>query len=91
MFIKLNDKPIWYEAALEEWDDEWEGGFHWNGELYFMSDFIVFSEHPLLPHDYPDYIHAVEKPLSMRYKKRKTPLYLEFADNGDINIYKEEV
>lgn len=89
-FVKISD---WLEIKYKEITDEmkeytnednWiQGGFEYNGDFYWLSNFVRAHNNPWGEIDCPGFIHGYDATNIFR------PLFVEISDSGDaVRLYK---
>lgn len=82
-FVKLNNEPIEITYVDSE-EGDFVPAFDWNGETYYLDDFIRCHNNPWGEIDCPDYIHAYD---STNYYN---PIFIGVDDSGEyVDIYEQ--
>ncbi len=88
-YKKLNNEPIEIEYVVNQNDDaneekDLEPSFLFEGERYFLSEFVRTHNNPWIGGEWPDHIHGYEV---MNYYN---PLFIELVGGDAVNVYRKE-
>ena len=79
MFRKMNSEEIPIDYIWSKEIMDYELGFIWSGQEYFLKDFSRTHGNPWIASGlFPDYIHG---------SCWHSPVYVELVDSDHVNVY----